>query len=139
MVQPTDKRIIGQGIVLVERAGDPFPYIDGPFSGAAYTSCTDDLLGVLTPGESYQRRFAQADKLGFFSTGVDNVSLEAAVIPLPAGAIFMLTGLGALSVLHRRRRGGAFCGRLRRGGGCGCASRRGRPCGPRRRAWAGPC
>ena len=82
-----------------------FPFIDGPFSGAAYTSYTEDLLGLLTPGESYQLRFAEADNQFFLSMGVDSVSLEAAAtaaVPLPASLALMLTGLGALSVVRRR-------------------------------------
>lgn len=79
------------------------PFLDGPFSGAAYSSYSEDLLGILAPGVSYELRFAQTDNQGQFSMGVDNVSLVAAAIPLPAALPLLLAALGGLGVLRARR------------------------------------
>ena len=72
----------------------------------AWTSYNFDIFGLVTPGESYQIRFAEVDNQFFFNQGVDNVSILAAVgaVPEPATWAMMLFGFGAVGITIRRRR-----------------------------------
>ena len=65
-----------------------------------YTSYSFDLTGLLNPGDSYILRFAQADTLGNFNLGVDNVSLVAQV---PEPGTLALLGIGLFGMGLARR------------------------------------
>jgi hypothetical protein len=81
------------------------PFVDGPFSSAAYASYSQDILSFLTPGTSYQLRFAQSDNQGYMTMGVDAVSLVAAQVPLPAAGLLLVGGLGLIGGLRAVRKG----------------------------------
>lgn len=91
----------GAGVVFSVLA----PFTSSSFSAAAYSSFTQDLFGILTAGETYQLRFAEADNQLFLSMGVDNVSLMASVseVPVPAAGLLMVGALGGLAGLRRRK------------------------------------
>jgi hypothetical protein len=74
-----------------------------PLQPGAYQTLTVDLTGVLTPGASYQLRFAEVDDLGELNFGVDNVQLDV-VTPEPAAFAFTALGLSLLAgrVLGKR-------------------------------------
>lgn len=79
------------------------PFIDGSF-GVPYRSVLADLTGILAPGGSYLLRFAQTDNAGFFTMGVDNVSLTASPVPLPAAGLLLAGSLGLFGGLRLVRR-----------------------------------
>lgn len=72
-----------------------------------YTAYSIPLVG-LTPGTTYQLRFAEVDNQLFFNQGVDNVSILAEVdqvVPEPTSlALFGMGVLGAGIGARRRRR-----------------------------------
>lgn len=77
----------------------PNPYLDYSF----------DLSSLLTPGQSYQLRFAEVDNLSSLNLGVDNVRLFA-VTPEP-GLLALLIGTSVVGGLClRRRRKASGCG-----------------------------
>lgn len=76
------------------------PTVD--LSPQAFASFSFALSG-LTVGETYQLRFAQVDNIGNFQMGVDNVSIQASVVPLPAGGLLLIGGLGLLGAARRRK------------------------------------
>jgi PEP-CTERM motif len=65
-----------------------------------YISYSQDLTGLVTPGQTYQLRFGEADNQSFFQQGVDNVSILATV---PEPCTIGLAGIGAFGLLMRRR------------------------------------
>jgi len=67
-----------------------------------YLHYSFDLSGVLTPGQSYRLRFAEADNLSSLNQGVDNVSLTA-VTPEP-GVLALLWGTAITGGICLRRR-----------------------------------
>lgn len=67
-----------------------------------YTNYVIDLSGLVTPGMSYQLRFAEVDNQLFFNQGVDNVSLQAAVVPEPP--VLALMSVALLGMAFRRNR-----------------------------------
>lgn len=72
-----------------------------------FTAYSIDLLAAgLTPGSTYQLRFAETDNQGFFHQGVDNVSIIAEVVPEPGTlvALLSLAAVGAIRPLRRRHR-----------------------------------
>lgn len=72
-----------------------------------YTAYTFDISSYVTPGQTYQLRFAEVDNMGYFQQGVDNVSIQAiSAVPEPESYAMMLAGLGALGFVVRRRRAG---------------------------------
>jgi hypothetical protein len=88
--------VVSNHYLSVDPGADPNPY----------TSYSINLAG-LTPGGTYQIRFAEVDNQLFLSQGVDNVSIlaEAEAVPEPASAA--LLGLGAVGMIAgaiRRRR-----------------------------------
>jgi hypothetical protein len=85
-------------VVVNEYQGADLPLGSNPHP---YTSYSFNLTGVLTPGTTYQLRFAEADNSGFFTQGVDNVSINATV-PEP-GSMALLGGAALLSIRRKRR------------------------------------
>lgn len=82
-------------------------YIGHQGTPGAYTNFALDLGSLLTPGASYQIRFAEADNVFFFNLGVDNVSVQAnfgAPVPEPATWAMLIAGLGAVGAAVRARR-----------------------------------
>jgi hypothetical protein len=71
-----------------------------------YTAYSFDIFSLITPGQSYQIRFAEVDNLNFFNLGVDNVSISAptGAVPEPASWSLMLTGFGIIGFSLRRFR-----------------------------------
>ncbi len=65
-----------------------------------YISYSQNLTGLVTPGQTYQIRFGEADNSGNFNLGVDNVSILATV---PEPCTIGLAGIGAFGLLMRRR------------------------------------
>ena len=64
-----------------------------------YTPYTFDIFSLITPGQSYQIRFAEVDNVNIFNLGVDNVSISTAAgaaVPEPATWALMLMGFGAI-------------------------------------------
>jgi hypothetical protein len=90
--------------------------VDNLFSGAdaahsvanPYTPYSFDLTGILTPGQTYQLRFGEADNQSFFNQGVDNVSLLAATAtPEPVSMLLFATGLFSLGAVKKRNHVGS--------------------------------
>lgn len=84
--------------------------LDSPNLVNGYTSYSFDMTPFLTPGSTYQLRFAEVDNLSALNIGVDNVSLLAsntppivgASAPEPGTAAFFVT-LTSLLLLARIR------------------------------------
>ncbi|WP_372625085.1 PEP-CTERM sorting domain-containing protein [Arsukibacterium sp.] len=68
-----------------------------------YISYLFDITALVTPGLSYDIRFAQSDNQGNFNQGVDNVSIQAQV-QVPAPATLVLLGLGIVGLGWSRRK-----------------------------------
>ena len=77
---------------------DPFATNPNP-----YTSYNFNIFGLVTPGQTYQVRFAEVDNQFFFNQGVDNVSVFAtdSAVPEPATWAMMLLGFGAIGLSLR--------------------------------------
>jgi len=63
---------------------------------------TQDLLAYVTPGSTYRLRFGAVDNQFTLNMGIDNVSLNATVVPEPSS--FVLCGVATLAIFARRRR-----------------------------------
>lgn len=78
---------------------------DGTNPPFPYTTYNFNLTGLLTPGNTYQLRFAEADDELWFNQGVDNVSLQAVTTPEPASILLLGTvGIASAFVIRRKRR-----------------------------------
>ena len=80
----------------------PVDIVENLYSGAdegsspnPYTSYSFNLTS-LTPGDTYQLRFAEADNQSFFNMGIDNVSIQATLLPVPEPSTFALLSAGAI-------------------------------------------
>ncbi len=76
--------------------------VDTTTANPTFTHYSVDLTGVLTPGQTYQLRFAVANNLFVLNQGIDNVSLTA--VPEPAAGLLLLSGSALLALADRRRR-----------------------------------
>ncbi len=63
---------------------------------------TQDLMAYVTPGSTYRLRFGAVDNQFVLNMGIDNVSLNANVVPEPSSIV--LSGLATLAIFARRRR-----------------------------------
>ncbi len=93
------------------RDGDPFANLDGLGNpiGNPYTVNAFDLTGVLTPGETYQFRFASVNNAAPLNVGFDNVSIEtsgSSAVPEPsmiACLSLFLCGVGIRRISQVKR------------------------------------
>ena len=76
--------------------------ITGPSSDVTYGDWTKVVQGftVDTPG-TYQLSFAASGKSNSYGGLLDDVAISA--VPLPAGALLLMTGLAGLGLARRRR------------------------------------
>jgi hypothetical protein len=87
--------------------------VDALFSGGGTDSTNpwvafNYVITNLTPGDTYELQFAEADNQSFFNMGVDNVSLIAnttSATPEPPSLMLLATGLLGVAGLLRRRVG----------------------------------
>lgn len=63
---------------------------------------SQDLLAYVTPGSTYRLRFGAVDNQFTLNMGIDNVSLNANVVPEPSS--FVLCGIATLAIFGRHRR-----------------------------------
>ena len=86
--------------------------LDNLFIGAdsgvnpnGYTPYIVDITSFISPGGTFQIRFAETDNLSFFNQGVDNVSVEARIgASVPEPTTLALLGLGIAGVGFNRRK-----------------------------------
>jgi hypothetical protein len=69
-----------------------------------FTSYSFDITSVVSNPGTYQLRFAEADNIGFFNVGVDNVSIELDTAPVPEPSTLALSAVAGLGLLRFRRR-----------------------------------
>jgi PEP-CTERM motif len=72
---------------------------------SGYNTFSFDVSTLLAAnaGQMLRLRFAEVDNLNIFQLGVDNVSLQEAVIPEPATLMLCATGLIGLAIRRGRR------------------------------------
>jgi hypothetical protein len=80
------------GPPVLVTAGVPNPYLAYNF----------DIIGLVTPGQTYQIDFLERDAAFPMNVGVDDVSIVAT--PEPASVALLLSVLAAVGVCGRRRR-----------------------------------
>jgi hypothetical protein len=68
----------------------------------AWQNYVSNLMPFVTPGSTYRLRFGAVDNQFVLNMGVDNVSLNATVIPEPSSVV--LCGIASLALIARRRR-----------------------------------
>lgn len=68
----------------------------------AWQTYNQDLLAFVTPGSTYRLRFGAVDNQFTLNMGIDNVSLNATVVPEPSSIV--LCGIATLAILARHRR-----------------------------------
>lgn len=69
-----------------------------------YTSYLFDITSLVTPGMSYDIRFAQSDNQGNFNLGVDNVSVQAMQsVPSPSTIALICLSIAAIGWSRRRK------------------------------------
>ena len=91
--------VTGSGTTLISTdtlvtGGVPNPYIAHDFA----------ITGFV-PGDTYILDYLEADTMFTMNVGLDNVSLEAAVVPEPSSVALLLAALAAMGVIGRRRLG----------------------------------
>ena len=70
-----------------------------------YHTISMDVVGFVTPGNTYAFRFEAVDNQGNLLGGFDNASViydDNPVIPLPTGAAMAMVGMGVIGVRRRR-------------------------------------
>jgi hypothetical protein len=67
-----------------------------------YTTYNFNITGLVTPGDTYQIRFGEADNQNFFSLGVDAVSVQDILAPEPGTFFLILPALAGLAARRRR-------------------------------------
>ena len=72
----------------------------------AYLHYTFNITSAVTPGQSYQLRFAETDNQNFFELGVDNVSIAttSGAVPEPPLVFLPATLLGIVVLIGLRRK-----------------------------------
>lgn len=72
---------------------------------SGYTPITRDLSALLAAnaGQTLRLRFAETDNVFTFQLGVDNVTLDAAIVPEPASVAAVGVAVGVLALRLRRR------------------------------------
>lgn len=92
--------------VLQTNPGDP-----NGTAATGYTSFSLDVTASLTPGATYQLRFAEVDTQGQLLFGVDNVQINGAPVdgdpspvPEPGNLLLVATGVLGLGWFRRRNR-----------------------------------
>jgi hypothetical protein len=60
------------------------------------------VTGLVTPGDTYQIRFGEADNQSVFSLGVDAVSVQDILAPEPATLFLTFPALAGLAARKRR-------------------------------------
>lgn len=80
--------------------------VDGGVTPNPYTSYNIDITSLVTPGTTYQIRFAEVDNLGQLNQGIDNVSIDASssVAGVPEPGTLALIGLGLAGIGFARRK-----------------------------------
>ncbi len=68
----------------------------------AWQNYVSNLMPFVTPGSTYRLRFGAVDNQFVLNMGVDNVSLNATVIPEPSSVV--LCGIASLVIVALRRR-----------------------------------
>ena len=91
-----DNLITLDSIYLLDgEEGISLEYVGGPLVGLGGPDNTFDFVTVNSaPISSFTVRFGGSGAIGGF---------EATVVPLPAGGLLLLTGLGALTIARRRK------------------------------------
>ena len=91
----------GAGVVTNLYSGVD-PQVSNP---NAYTDYMFDIFPFITPGSSYQVRFAESDNQLFLNQGVDNVSIltDNLAIPEPASLLMFALGIAAIVGIRRRK------------------------------------
>lgn len=69
-----------------------------------YVSYSFDISNALASGGDYTLRFATVGNMGALQMGVDNVSLSVSAVPEADTYAMMLSGLGLMGLVVRRRR-----------------------------------
>lgn len=73
----------------------------------AFKTYVFNLTGVVTPGETYQLRFAEVDNQLYLNQGVDNVSIYArtsGTVPDGGSTLMLLSGCMGLVAMFRARK-----------------------------------
>lgn len=80
------------------------PMVDAGNDPHAFLAYSFDITSAVAAGGSFVLRFAEVDNQGFFNVGVDNVSVQANVVPEPASLALVGGALFGLAALRRSRR-----------------------------------
>lgn len=77
---------------------------DGGANPNPFTSYSFDITALVGAGGTFQLRFAESDNTGFFTQGVDNVSILADATAVPEPATVALVGIALLGAVGASRR-----------------------------------
>jgi hypothetical protein len=71
----------------------------------AWETFSEDITSAVSPGGTYQLRFAEVDDLGQFNFGVDNVQINVNTgsVPEPSTVALSAAGLVLLGLCLRRK------------------------------------